>query len=161
MSVRIHLLEDVGDATLLVDDERGPGNAHVLLAHERLELPHAVGFGHAVRNVGQERVGQFVLPFELGLLLNGVGAATQDLRIESLEPREGVAKLARLTRSTRGIGLRVEEEHHPATAKLTQPRRAAIIGQQLEIGRRGSDRRIAIRCHVIDSPPMSTAMMAF
>jgi hypothetical protein len=56
------------------------------------------------------------------------------LRIESLEPREGVAKLARLDRSARGIRLRVEEQHDPPASELRECHRLAVIGEQLEVG---------------------------
>jgi hypothetical protein len=56
------------------------------------------------------------------------------LRIESLEPREGVAKLARLDRSARGIGLRIEEEDDVPAPELPERHWLAIVGEQLEIG---------------------------
>jgi hypothetical protein len=69
-----------------------------------------------VLGVGEERVRKLVLLLELGVRLDRVRTDAEYDCVDSLEPREGVAKAARLDRSAGGIVLRIEEQHHrPAT----------------------------------------------
>src|SRR5438034_7971810 len=57
----------LGDPALLVDEERRALDAHVLAAVHRLLRPHAVGLGHRVILVGQQREAEAVLLVELAL----------------------------------------------------------------------------------------------
>jgi hypothetical protein len=83
--------------------------------------------------VREERERQIELGLELRLGRDRIGADTENDCIESLEPREGVAKLARLDRSPRGIGLGVEIENHALADLVGQAERLALIGEQREV----------------------------
>ena len=58
---------------------------------------------------------QLVFLFEFLMRLDRVGAYTNDGCIESLEPREGVAKLARLDGSPARVVLWIEVEENTLT----------------------------------------------
>src|SRR3990172_610442 len=128
----------------------------VRLAHEALELPDTVGLGDPMVVVGEEGERQMVFLLELRLLRHCVWAYTDDHRIESLEPREGVAKLARLDGSTRCVSLGEEVEHHPASAKVRERDCLPVVVVEREVG------GLHTGCnHESDSPPMRTAIIAF
>src|SRR5438309_11240372 len=63
----------LGDPALLVDEERRALDAHVLAAVHRLLAPHAVGVGHGVVLVGQQREPEAVLLVELALARRRIG----------------------------------------------------------------------------------------
>ena len=106
--LRAHLGEDAGELALLVDDERGADDAHVLLAVERLLAPRVPRLRDRVIGVGEQREAERVLVVELQLLLGRVGADADDRDTEPLQLRVRVAQLARLRRATGRVGLRVE-----------------------------------------------------
>jgi hypothetical protein len=100
-----------------------------------------------VVRIGQKRERQVELLLELGLRRDGVGADSQDYRIESLEPREGVAKLARLDGSPRGVGLGIEVEDDRPALLCRQRERHAGVGLEREVRRSVSwrDHRMRVR----------------
>ena len=66
---------------------------------------------------------------ELLVRLHGIGTYTDDGRIEPLEPREGVAELARLERSPAGLILRVEiQDDSPPSQRSKRDRGPAVGG---------------------------------
>jgi hypothetical protein len=106
--------------------------------------------------VGEKGKRELELGLEPGLGLCAVGAGPEDDCIESPEPGEGVAKLARLDGSARGIGSRIEVEDDVVARELTERHGSpAVVGEH------------EVRCTIADreghraTPPMSTAMMAF
>src|SRR5574338_361815 len=52
---RLHLLEHAGDPSLLINDERGAEDAHVLPAIHRLLAPDTVRPGYRMAFIGQQR----------------------------------------------------------------------------------------------------------
>jgi hypothetical protein len=70
--------------------------------------------------VGEQGERQFVFRLELRLLRYRVRAGAKYDCIESLEPRESVAERARFDGSTRGVGLGIEVEDHPATTIVAE-----------------------------------------
>ena len=88
----------------------------VLLPIHRLPRPDAVTLAYGVVRVGHEGVGQAVLHLELRVLLGRVRAYTDDHRIDSLEPREGVLEAARLDGSARGVVLGIEKQYDDVSA---------------------------------------------
>ena len=133
VALRVDLLEHVRDASVGADQERRAHDAHVRLAVVHLLLPHAVLLGHRVVGVGEQRERELELLLELRLRRDGVGADAEDHCIESLEPREGVAKLARLDGSPRGVGLGIEVQHDGLAAWSRERERLAFVGQQREV----------------------------
>jgi hypothetical protein len=67
------------------------------------------------------------------MLLRRIRADTDDDRVDSLEPREGVLEAARLDGSARGAILRIEEEHHDPAPLLGQGEERAVVGGGCEI----------------------------
>ena len=61
----IHLVEDVDNHPLLVDDEGGAHNAHIFPSVHTLLLPHAVSLGNHLFSVGNECKVEFVLGAEV------------------------------------------------------------------------------------------------
>ena len=133
MAGRVDLLEDVRDPTIRADEIRGPYHTHVRLAVILLFLPYTVLLGDRVVGVGEERERQVILLLELRLCRDRIRAHAENDRIESLEPREGVAKLARLQRSAGGIIFRVEVEHDDVAAQLTQRERGTAVRERGEL----------------------------
>jgi hypothetical protein len=84
--------------------------------------------------IGQERVRELVLLLELSVGLDRVRADSEYYCVDSLEPREGVAKAARLDRSARGVVLWVEEQHDRSAAKRRQREGFALVGGKGEVG---------------------------
>src|SRR3954447_18824928 len=72
--LRADLVERRGDLALLVDDERGADDAHVLPSVHRLLGPDTPGLGHRVLGVGEQREAELVLGVELALPRRRVGA---------------------------------------------------------------------------------------
>jgi hypothetical protein len=91
-----------------------------------------------VLGVGEEGVRQLVFLLELGVGLDRVRTDAEYYCVDSLEPREGVAKAARLDRSARGVVLRVEEEHDLPAAQRRERERLAFVGRESEVGGEGS-----------------------
>jgi hypothetical protein len=82
-----------------------------------------------VIGVGDEREWEIVSLLELLMRFHGVGADTDDFCIDSLEPREGVAELARLEGSARGGVLRIEVQYDGLAAECRElQRRAGVSG---------------------------------
>ena len=116
MALGLHAAKDLCDASIGRDDERRSEDAHVLAPEQRLLSPDPVALGDGVIRVGNERERQIVLLLELLVRLDRIGADAEDGRIESLELREGVAKLARLYSSTRRVVFRIEVQDHRSAA---------------------------------------------
>jgi hypothetical protein len=87
-----------------------------------------------VLGIGEQRVRKLVLSLELGVRVDRVGADAKDYGVDSLEPREGVAKAARLDRSARGVVLGIEEEDNRTAAQRRERERFPFVGRQREIG---------------------------
>ena len=92
MIARIDFLEDPSDPTLGIDEKRGTRDPHALETEDVLLDPHAVRLGDGVVVVDDESHRQTVLRFEMLMRLGGVRAHSEDFRVESLEPREGVSE---------------------------------------------------------------------
>ena len=71
---------------------------------------------------------------ELLVRLHGIGTYTDDGRIEPLEPREGVAELARLERSPAGLILRVEVQDDSPPSQRSKRDRSPAVGGGGECG---------------------------
>jgi hypothetical protein len=91
-----------------------------------------------VIRVGKECEWETELLLELRLRGDRIRAHAEDHRIESLEPREGVAKLRRLDGSPRGIGLGIEVEHNRLALQRGERERLAFVCEQREVRRNRS-----------------------
>src|SRR5919197_4469327 len=93
VSVRFDVSEDLGDASVRIDDERRSHDAHVLSTEHLLFGPHTVCVRNGVIGIRQQSKGQPILCLEFLVRFHRVWTHADDCRIEPLEPREGVAKL--------------------------------------------------------------------
>src|SRR6478735_3860217 len=143
VALGLHLLEDVCDAPVLVDDEGGARISHVLAPVHRLLLPHAILLGDLVPDVGEEGVRKIELLPELHVRLHIVGADAEHFGFQSLEARHRVAKLAGLDGAARRVVLGIEEEHDRTPTQTAQLEWRAGIGVESEIWRGSADGRIS------------------
>ena len=109
------LLEYAHDLPVRADEECPAHDAHVLAAHELLFLPYAVGAQHLLAFIGEQRKIEFVALLELGLLLDRVGAATENGRSFVLKLFVLAAKLAGFDGSTGCAGFGIEKDDNVAT----------------------------------------------
>jgi hypothetical protein len=86
--------------------------------------------------VAEEREGEIVLLREVRVLLDGVEADADDLRVLFLVLAGKVPEPGTLGRSASGVGLRIEPEHELLSAKVTQLHAVAVVIEHLEIRRR-------------------------
>ena len=156
MILRFHVLEHVRDAAGLVDHECRPGGRDVFLSIHRL-LDHDVVRRRDPRVfVDEQRVRELVFLLELAVFFRRIPADAEDDCIDSLEPREGVSKRARLDGSARGVVFRIEEQDDYLSAQRRQ------LELRVGIGSRGEIRRhLTCRDRHTFSPPINTAMIAF
>jgi hypothetical protein len=113
MSGGIHLLEDARDSAVWINDKRRARDPHTLHPEGVFLHPDTVRLADRVILIHQESRGQAVLCLEASVRLSAVGADSEHLCIESLEPRESVSKGARFDGSTRGVVLRIEKQNDP------------------------------------------------
>src|SRR5258708_541403 len=108
----LDLVPDLGDHALLVDQEGGALDAHVLAAIEALLDPGAVLPADLAVDVGDEREGKAVFLLEFVMARDAVLADTHYLRLELLEGRRGIAKAAGLGGAARRVvlGVKVKDD---------------------------------------------------
>lgn len=112
--------KDLLDDALLVDDERGADGAHRLMAVHRLLAPGAHGLHQRAVDVGYQREGQLVLLLELHVRGGRVAADADYLVALALQLLVMVAQATGLRCAAAGVVLRVEVEHQPTSAIVTQ-----------------------------------------
>src|SRR5262249_50983539 len=135
-----HLREHAEELALLVDDERGADDAHVLLAVERLLTPRVPRLRDRVVLVSEEREAERVLVVELQLLRRRVGTDADDRNTEPLQRRVRVAQLARLRRATGRVGLRVEVHDQLLTLEVSELHLLPVLVDQREVRSLVTDR---------------------
>src|SRR5688572_12347569 len=158
MTARIHLLEDARNPAFRVDQKGRARDPHPLDAEDVLLDPHAVRLRDGVVLVGEERHWQPVFRPELLVRLRAVRAYAEHRCIESLEPREGVSKRARLDGSARGIVLGIEEQNDPSAAEIREGNGTVVM---VDGGKTRRWRSSLRQRHPRRSPPISAAMIAF
>src|SRR2546427_7755491 len=121
----IHLVMDLGDATLLVDDIRNAAGVFVTRS-----AGGAVGQADFPVGVTEQRKGKFVLLGKAGVVLNRVKADAEDLGVLRFVLVGQVPEPGTLGRSTAGVGLGEEPQHDFLAAKVTELHAtAAMIGR--------------------------------
>ena len=118
VAVGFHIFEDVADLAVRSDQERGSCDSHHLLAVHVLFLQYTELVDDGFILVGEKGVRKFILIFELLLSRGGVGGDAEDSDSGLGEFAVCVAEPARFYGSTRGVGLRIEEQYHGFAAKL-------------------------------------------
>ena len=111
MAFCFDVVPDVFELAICADEECAANNAEKRPAEEFLHAARAVGFDRFQIWITEKVEIEFLLGFEAGLGFDGVAAHSQDDDVELVELLFCVAKLGRFNRSTRSIGLRIEEKH--------------------------------------------------
>ncbi|HVB07401.1 MAG TPA: hypothetical protein VNF00_00520 [Candidatus Acidoferrales bacterium] len=114
------------------------GHAHdseERLPEKTFHPPCAVDLDGVEIRIRKQREIQIVFRLEFRLLLDGIGAASQNYGIQFSELFPCVTKLGRFIRSTRRESLREKEEDHVFSAEIREGNFLAVIGRQFEFGR--------------------------
>src|SRR5579872_5290213 len=117
MALGLHLVPNMCDDTSRVDDERRTLDPEEGATIERFLLPDTVGVRDLAIDVGQQREGQRILLLELRVRGDAVRTHANDRRIDTLEARERIAELTRLSRAARRVILRIEIQHDRAATE--------------------------------------------
>jgi hypothetical protein len=125
---------DFFDFAGLADKEGAADDAHEGAAHELFFLPGAEFCDGLVSWIGEQRKIDLVLGLEGGLGFDGIGAHAKDGHAEFVEFLLCVAKLGRFDRSTRGVGLGVEEEEDALALEISQGDKCVVVGFEAEAG---------------------------
>jgi hypothetical protein len=126
---------DFFDFAGFADEERASDDAHEGAAHELFFLPGAEFCDGLVSRIGEQRKIDLVLGLEGGLGFDGIRAHAEDSHAEFVEFLLCVAKLGRFNRSTRGVGLGVEEEKNALAGEIFQRNEGVVVCLETETGR--------------------------
>ena len=129
MARDLDLMPGLGDRALLVDQEGGALDAHVLAAVQALLHPGAVLLADLAVAIGYQREVEVVLLLELVVARHAVLADAYHLRLEFLESRCIVTEGAGLGGTARGVVLGIEIENDRLAAQLAELELAAAIGR--------------------------------
>jgi hypothetical protein len=119
---------------MLVNNKRSALDAHDLFAVHILLLPHAVGLRDLLIYVAEEQEGEALGLFEFGLSLGRIGRDADHHGILLFNLPDGVAKLARFSRSTGSAGARKEVQNHFLSTQTPEVERFAGIALNLDVG---------------------------
>ena len=133
VAVDFHFREDARDAAFFVDQKGRSLDTHVVHAVELFLLPDAISVGDRVTFIDEKVVRQRVFLTKLPVRLRAVGTDSKDCCVELPEPGKGVAEIARLTRSARGVVFRIEEENNLAPAQRRERHARAFVRLEIEI----------------------------
>ncbi len=112
MLVWLKTVDNPGDLSLRAYHERCPVNPHIFFAVHALFLEYAKFFGNGLVLVGEKRIGQVMVHFELFLGGRLVGGDAEHDRAGFLNLLVCVAEPARFKRSAGSIGLGVKEQDY-------------------------------------------------
>ena len=134
MSLRIHVLPDVEDNTILVDQKCCTQNAHVLLAHHLLFGPNAARLGERVLGVGEEREMQAVFIRKFSVALRRVRTDAKDAG--SGEVWQRPIDSASLGGASGGVIFGIKVDDRLAALEIVQGDVRSILVRQAEPGER-------------------------
>jgi hypothetical protein len=118
----------LGDLPLFVDHIR---DAFCVLVVRRLR--RTVGESDLAFRVAQEREWEVELAGERVVLFGSVEADAEDLGVLGLVLLAQVPEPGTFTRSTRGVGLRVEPEHDFLAAQVSQTDMVSLVVEDVEV----------------------------
>jgi hypothetical protein len=121
------LVKYLRNAAFLVDYYCRSLNAQVFHTIQGLLFPDVVSVGELVAFIYEQPVRQLVFLLEFLMGLHAVGTDSHHHCIHFPEPGKSVAKIARFTRSARGVVFRVEKENNVASVQRAQSYRASVI----------------------------------
>ena len=104
----LHLVEDVRDATLLVQQEGLAGDTHIFAPVHRFFDPYAEGLADCALGVGKQRKAQVVLRAEVLVRTLAVGADTYDAIATFGKGLLSIAQTLCFECASRGVVLGVE-----------------------------------------------------
>ena len=126
---RVDLRVGLGDLAFLVDDVGDAAGVLVLGG-----VGGTVGETDLAFGVAEQGEGEVELFGEAAVRFDGIEADAQDLRVLGLELHVEVPEPGTLTRSTRGVGLRIEPEHDFLAAPVGELHAIAVVIDDVEIG---------------------------
>jgi hypothetical protein len=118
VSARAHVLENLPDPPLRIDHVGRPMDTFVSFPKKLFLAPDSKRTQHVLIRVREERVREIILPLELLMRLDGVGAHPQQHDLEVLETSIFLAEPASLDRSTGGVVFGIKEKDHPLAFEL-------------------------------------------
>ena len=134
MTVWLHVFEDVLDFAIGADYERGPGNAHDLLAIHVLFFHDAKGVGDLLFGVGEQGEGQILLFLKFLLRFWHIGGYAKQHDARLLNLFICVAEPASFYGSTGGIRSWIEEQNYRFAAQIFERDFGAVLILQSEVG---------------------------
>ena len=123
----------------LADEERAADDTHVGATHELFFLPDAEFCDGLVSRIREQRKIEPELGLEGGLGFDGIRTHAEDGHIVRVELLLCVTKLGRFDRSTRSVGLGVEEEEDAVALEIFQGNEGIVVCFEAETGRFGAD----------------------
>ena len=120
MPFRLHVIEDVCDFSLRIDDESRTRDSFHLFPIHVFFFDYAESFTDFLVGVGQQLVGQAVLILKLFLGLRRVGRDPEDYGAGFLQLFVSVAEPARFNGSAGSVRLGKEEQNHSLAPKISQ-----------------------------------------
>ena len=118
MALCFDVVPDVFEFAVGADEKRASYDAKERTAKKFLHAARAVGLDGLEIRIAEEIEVEFLLGFETCLGFDGVAAHAEDDHANFIELLFCVAKLGRLNASARGVGLRIEEQHHAFAAEV-------------------------------------------
>ncbi len=134
MTIELYLWKNARDAAVGPDHDRRALHSHVGNTVQFLLLPDSECVSYGMTFIDKKIVRQRVLLPELPVGSGAVGIDAEHCCVEFPEPGKGVAKIARLTRSARGVVFGIEKENHFAAAKGRERHTRSFVGFEIEIG---------------------------
>src|SRR5436190_2833549 len=131
----LDLAPHLTDHAVLVDQEGGAVDAHVLAAVQALLDPGTVLLADLAVFVGHQGEGEAVLGLELVVARHAVLADADHLRFQLLEGGGRIAEAAGLGGAARRVVFGIEIEHHRLAAQLAELELAAAVRRAGEIRR--------------------------
>lgn len=120
MALHLDLAPFAGEPPLLVDQEGGAHDPHVLAAKHLLQLPHPEQLAYLMLFISKKQIGQAMLIDKFGMGFQRIGTDADDDRPRFLQCAVVIAEAAGLL-SARGRHIfRIKKQHDLASAKVAQ-----------------------------------------
>ena len=133
MPLRLDLFENVLDLSVWTDEERGPGDAHHLLAVHVLLDQHTVSDGYLFLGIGQQGERQALLVGEFFLRRRGIRGDAKQHGACLLNLFICVAEPASFYRSTGRVRPGIEKKNHGFAAQVFESYFFAVLVRQSEV----------------------------
>jgi hypothetical protein len=127
MAFSLHFVEDVLNAAVGSDDERGAGDAHHFLPVHILLFDHAESVAGFLVGIAEQGVGQVVFVLKFLLPIYGIGGDAENDGAGGLDFLVCVAEPARFKGSTGGVRFGEKEENDGLAGEVLEHNLAAVL----------------------------------